>query len=363
MIQQVRSLNNAGRIRYFISVLNPLFGDNFTEFARGSNADNEEMQEARSWNYGADMPEHFEQDLKRVLENENIAKVIVRIAGGDNKDKVTYDLVLREQYANHQPIAQHKPEEKPQPVATQQPALGALGDLNAIISGLFGGLGGPEQTGLGAIMGFRDQIMKNEYDRRDMEREHQQKEQEIRNEYERAEHAKTVNSLREEGVAMKSRIAELEGELAKAKADIEKRDTQIEELEDQVEELEKMKPDNSIMGIAISGALAKAGDMLLHKHAGAVGKLLGVDKSTMLGMLDEEPETEPMEQPAATADIPPVSLESAEEDDQITTAAKEIAGYINTLTDDDKKKFVYVMRAAMQHLDEMAEQASEIMSE
>lgn len=357
----VESLNRAGRIRYSMHVLNPTLGHEPVQQHRGSNADNNEQAVPQNWYYGSEMPTKFREQLTELVNNPSVAKIFIDIKDGASQQKAKFEIVLRDEYTNYpQPQQQMQPAQP-----TQQPAqpmggsIFGMDNMNDFFTAMFGGLSGTERSGLGAVIGFRDQLVKNEYERRDAEREHLAGIERVRNEYERKELDRQLADVRKERDDAKSQVRELEEKLRRAERDIEKKEDEIYDLEEKVTELEKMKPEHSLMGVSLTGIGTKVVETLAMKHAGTLGKLLGVDKESMLGMLQADNE-EPMPMPQQSEQCT-VTMDGDE--NPRAARVESLRTLIYSLSEDEFEAFWSVICFIDENRDKMMEMGKKLMGE
>ena len=282
IVSTVRSLSSSGnRLRYYISVFNPSISSKPIEMYKGSNADNSKVDAQQEWYYGADMVQRLAEQLHDAVDNQSNVRVEVVLKDGASKEICKFQIVLREEYADNVPTyTATQPQQQP------QQSIQGLGSLNELLGMAFGGLGGAEATnGLGAILGVRDQIIRSDYERRDTERKH---------DYECRDYQRRIDELTEQV----QRLTEENKQIAILTEENKR-------LSEQVAEQEKSN-EPTIAGIALSGVAARAAETLLLRHAGTVGKLFGVGKDEMLGMLtgdlsEEQSEEQSMPQPQVVA--------------------------------------------------------------
>ena len=320
IMQTVRALANGNRIFYSLSVFSPSISSKPIELYRGTNATSESKFMPKEQCYGDRMVEQLESDIRSAVENTSNVRIDLKIKDGKRADVADFQIVLREEYSDNtytQPAPQPQiiaPQPAPQQQQRQETIQG-LGSLNELINTAFGGLGGVESQGLGAIMGVRDQLLRTEFEQRDTQRAH---------DYERRDLQRKIDEANAANERLQKQLDEQAAQL-KALAELTE---QNRSLKEQVAEYER-KNSPSIAGIALSGVAARAADMLFMKHAGTIGRLFGVDKDTMLGMLagDEEEEEQPQpqqqyyQQPAA--EQPTVTVEGADDEGEGTTEVYE----------------------------------------
>ncbi len=99
-----------------------------------------------------------------------------------------------------------------------------------------------------------------------------------------------VNNRKLERDEARREAEELRKQIEELRTKIDDMQKQMEELQDENTELQKLRPKNSMLGISISELgstlLAKGLQKTVRANAGLIGKLMGVDKDTMLGMID-----------------------------------------------------------------------------
>ncbi len=369
IIENVKALSlTGGRIRYFISVFNPSISDKPVEVFKGSNADNTNLAQPQDWNYGAQMADKFAEHLNAAVSNPSNVKVGVIIKGGGGEEKGKFTITLRDEYGEFpmqdydRNITPHTSEAQPQ--QPQPQTMQGLGSLNELLGMAFGGLNGTQEGGgLGAILGVRDQLIRNEYDRRDMQRQyqHEREADNLRLEFERKNTQKQIDDLRTERDQYKKECDQLKGELNSAEATIKSKDAEIAKMNTRVDELEAMKPEASIAGVALTGVGARIAETLLLKHAGTVGKLFGVGKDEMLGMLTEDNTAEPeptAPQPTANISAPAVVVNG--DDEPTDERLASIRLFFDSLTDEQRNDFYTLVLFVDENRDKLHQMALSI---
>lgn len=337
IISNVSALAASGsRIRYYIFVFNPSISDKAIEVYRGSNADNATLEKPQDWYYGERMGEKFAEQLNTVVSNPSNVKVAVTIKDGSNNVKGQYNITLQEQYENFRmqdPDSAVVPQQQQQP--QQQNSLQGLGSLNELLGMAFGGLSGTQEgSGLGAILGVRDQLLRNHYDR---------EVDSIRQDYERKQNEREIDELRKERDNYRKKVEELNRECDDLKREFDNQTRELEDAEERIEELEKMKPEASVAGVALTGIASQVAETLLLRHSGTIGKLFNVDKDAMLGMLTDDLKKKPEEQPqqaVPTMDAPIVVSEGTDgtnepQDERV----KRMQSLFNSLSEDEQSDF------------------------
>lgn len=333
IIDTVQSLSQAGRIRYYINVVNSALGRNPIEICRGSNADNNNVEKQQKWYYGDDMIHKFAEHLKQAVANKSHSKVHIIIKDGGNTVKGEYNIILKED---------DTADEQTSPVGGYPAAAQGLAFINDLLGAAFGGLGGTEQNGIGAIIGVRDQMLRSEYEKRDMERQHKIENEAIRAEFEHERAQKELEDIKSERDKYRQKAEELQNEINQSKVALEERNHTIDKLQERVDELEQMKPEASIAGVALTGIATKALEALALRHAGTIGKLMGVDKEEMLGMLTGDLQ-EPQPTVAESAvDTPTVEAADAPQDN-VAQYTSQLAEVLRQHDADYQRKFSQIV--------------------
>lgn len=301
-----------------------------------------------------DIVSEFKNDIDGVLRMKPLVAVRIVVFSGNKRKQhaeFIWQLMTPERryvedvsYAAIHNNTQEEPEEHPQQPLVNQPPQQQFGIPTNAMTGvlqLMGfntkGLNGPEEdnntfAGLGMIMGVRDQNMRNEYERKDIEKKNQE--------------------LQIEKAKLEAKISELQKEITSDDTYIEELETKIEELNEQISGLEKLKPEYSIAGVSLVGVLSKAAENLLKRHSDLVGSLAGVDGEYIRKAL-EKPEEIPAQQqqqtatPAADVEIAPVSKHAAE-----ITAINQI---LDKLTDTEFEQVAQLFVAISQHREIIAQ--------
>lgn len=321
--QQISGLDNR-RLYYEIQALNPQISSSFSVYFKGSNAQ-------------GPCAKQFAEQLDTLQGNDNIA--LIRVSARDSRGKtlLTSDIKIKPQFADAPVYAQPQPDNGQCVAVPQQPAAQAAQPAQAAamprldlrsIFGLLGvdvsqldGLDTDPMGGLGAVLAYRDRAIEKKFEDRERERN-----------YER---------LLDECRELKAEIRRLTDDTAAKSKEITQLRADIEDYEDQIAELEKLKPENSVAGVAISGLLASAGQALLRRNAGLLGRLLGVDRDSMLGMLDAD--TDAPDAPAAQAPAAQPSVE-VEPEDERTPDIDSVRSWLRNIPDDDFARVLDILR-------------------
>ncbi|MBR6249754.1 MAG: hypothetical protein IKR17_00990, partial [Bacteroidales bacterium] len=236
----------------------------------------------------------------------------------------------------------------------QQPMQG-LGSLETLMGIAFGGLAGTQEgSAVNAMFGVRDQLVRNEFERKaDL----------MRQDYERKQTEREINELKESRDNYRKRVEELERQNEAMSREIRDKNDELEDAESRIEELERMKPEASIAGVALTGVGAKIAETLLLRHAGTVGKLFGVEKEAMLGMLtddlNEQPETP--QQAAPTASAPVVVSEATDgTDEEQDSRISSLKVLFNSLSETEQNDFWSVVLFIDEHRDKLHQMAMSI---
>ena len=329
----LRSFASGGDARYKISVA----------YANGLTNGDAVVAKARKKQSEATFITRFEAKLDELVHSPDVAKIAVEIGDGAGRNTSTYTIVLQEAYSQGGQLqVTHHVEGGEAGDGGERSALsnppkgmfGGLGDLLTLL-GYDNGLNGTSSPAdnLGAVLSIRDQRIREEYDRRDAMREREQ-----------------IGKERDEA---KAEAARLKTELESAQRKIERLQSQLGDAQEENEELQKLKPENSVLGLSLtelgSTLLAKGLQKSVRANAGLIGKLMGVDKETMLGMIDEqgsETDTTPVATEEPAVEVEGVEVEEAKgekvENDPITRWSKQIAEYVRRLAPENMRMFSVV---------------------
>lgn len=290
IIEQVSQNDNKG-LRYEIYTLNPSLSANEQRYATGDNKGD------------LSCTKQIKSIIETLLNNNNIVKIRVVLKTLNGRVINESELVIKPTYGSS-PVfyAPQKIDSKPiEPTPQNVSQNNANPNMNLYnILTLMGfdasKLNGVDDpiNGLGAIMDIREKQIEKRYEDREKQ-----------NRYEQL-------------IVEKAKVEEKYEELAKQYQALEKENDKlndkIDELEEDIEELEKLKPENSLAGVSIVGALTNVAENMLRRHAGTVGKLLGTDKETMLGMLDSDNHAEQPQEIVENVEVKPLNERQAQID-------------------------------------------------
>lgn len=203
-----------------------------------------------------------------------------------------------------------------------------FGNVNAML-GLLGfdiGLNGADDNsplgGLGAILAVRDGN--------------------IRQQYEMKEQSRLLDVAHQDAATLREEISALKGEIATKDKTIEKLSRKLERSEERVEELEKMKPENSLGGIALKALGQSILTGVVKSNTGVISALSGIPKPTLDAAMAAQDDG--MEQYTAETDDEDVEVES---ESPRTPQLQQIETWAKGLTDDEFNRFLAIMNVFM----------------
>lgn len=203
-----------------------------------------------------------------------------------------------------------------------------FGNVNAML-GLLGfdiGLNGADDNsplgGLGAILAVRDGN--------------------IRQQYEMKEQSRLLDVAHQDAATLREEISALKGEIATKDKTIEKLSRKLERSEERVEELEKMKPENSLGGIALKALGQSILTGVVKSNTGVISALSGIPKPTLDAAMAAQDDG--MEQYTAETDDEDVEVES---ESPRTPQLQQIETWAKGLTDDEFNQFLAIMNVFM----------------
>lgn len=203
-----------------------------------------------------------------------------------------------------------------------------FGNVNAIL-GLLGfdiGLNGADDNsplgGLGAILAVRDGN--------------------IRQQYEMKEQSRLLDVAHQDAATLREEIANLKGEIATKDKTIEKLSRKLEQSEERVEELEKMKPENSLGGIALKALGQSILTGVVKSNTGVISALSGIPKPTLDAAMAAQDDG--MEQYTAETDDEDVEVES---ESPRAPQLQQIEAWAKGLTDEEFNQFLAIMNVFM----------------
>ena len=203
-----------------------------------------------------------------------------------------------------------------------------FGNVNAML-GLLGfdiGLNGADDNsplgGLGAILAVRDGN--------------------IRQQYEMKEQSRLLDVAHQDAATLREEIASLKGEIATKDKTIEKLSRKLERSEERVEELEKMKPENSLGGIALKALGQSILTGVVKSNTGVISALSGIPKPTLDAAMAAQDDG--MEQYSAETDDEDVEVES---ESPRAPQLQQIEAWTKGLTDEEFNQFLAIMNVFM----------------
>lgn len=204
-----------------------------------------------------------------------------------------------------------------------------FGNVNAML-GLLGfdtGLNGVDDNsplgGLGAILAVRDGN--------------------IRQQYEMKEQSRLLDVAHQDAATLREEIANLKGEIATKDKTIEKLSRKLERSEERVEELEKMKPENSLGGIALKALGQSILTGVVKSNTGVISALSGIPKPTLDAAMAAQDDG--MEQYSAEADDD-ADVE-VETENPRAPQLQQIESWCKSLTDDEFNQYLAIMNVFM----------------
>lgn len=200
----------------------------------------------------------------------------------------------------------------------QQKGFGATDLLGAI-------LGQPGLSGTDAIHGLlsiRDERIVNQFERKELEQ-------------------KLLEAqLREKN--LEEKIKNLEKKNATIENENEELSDTLDELERKIAELEKLKPQNSLLGVSLTGIASTVAENIIKKivlsNPDAVANILGTDKKMLHGLFEQQVEQN-NNQHNDNSEIEIEEVELSTERKQELEVIDKITEYLKTL---DRKQLGYV---------------------
>ena len=203
-----------------------------------------------------------------------------------------------------------------------------FGNVNAML-GLLGfdiGLNGADDNsplgGLGAILAVRDGN--------------------IRQQYEMKEQSRLLDVAHQDAATLREEISALKGEIATKDKTIEKLSRKLERSEERVEELEKMKPENSLGGIALKALGQSILTGVVKSNTGVISALSGIPKPALDAAMAAQDDG--MEQYTAETDDEDVEVES---ESPRAPQLQQIEAWAKGLTDEEFNQFLAIMNVFM----------------
>lgn len=266
IIEQVRQSDNKG-LRFEIYTLNPTLSSEEQRYAIGDNKGE------------ISCTKQIQSILETLLNNKNVVNIRVVLKTMNGKVISESNLPLKSAYGENSQVfipTRQKEIKEEQPKINGESNNMTLYNILTLMGFDTSGLNGIDDpiNGLGAIMNIREKQIEKRYEERDRQNRYEQ--------------------LVVEKAKIEEKYDELQKQYNSLVKENEKLYDKIDVLEEDIESLEKLKPENSIAGVSIVGALTNVAENMLRKHAGTIGNLLGTDKETMLGMLDNDNNQQPM---------------------------------------------------------------------
>lgn len=279
----------------------------------------------------------FKEKMQRFFENKDIATVTVKIHSGVNNRAKTLSIeTLRINQAPNVPIINYNvPEKKtalPQttyissnqqvvPEPSHNTANNGL-DGSGLLLGVLGveipqgGLNGPNGAEtLQSMLTFRDNI--------------------IATKLSISEKDKEIAELKAKNTELLRLSEEKDKAINTLNSNFEKLENNLLDLQDENDKLMKLKPENSLLGISLTGLgsaiLEKAAINIIKSRPKLVGGLLGVDSETVLGLLNVEQTNETTPNAHQHDDVEINPLTGTPERKQELQAVANISKWLKTL--------------------------------
>lgn len=212
-----------------------------------------------------------------------------------------------------------------------------FGNVNAML-GLLGfdiGLNGADDNspigGLGAILAVRDGN--------------------IRQQFEMKEQTRLLDVAHKDAEQLRGEIASLKSEMADKDKTIDRLRRKLERSEELVDELEKMKPENSLGGVALKALGQSILTGVVKSNTGLISALSGIPKPALDAAMASQGAEDGQAQDAPTDDDIGVEVES---ENPRAPQLGQIEAWCNSLTDDEFNRFLAIMNVFMLNKASMA---------
>ena len=293
-----------------------------------------------SYEDGALAAASVEEKMNLLLKDSQIDYIRVDMGNSRVKTKDYVEFVIREQQLNGvTPYRNGEVEiynsdtrdvRNAKAAYNQMHGNAPFGNVNAML-GLLGfdiGLNGVEDNsplgGLGAILAVRDGN--------------------IRQQYEMKEQSRLLDVAHQDAATLRDEITTLKGEIATKDKTIEKLSRKLERSEERVEELEKMKPENSLGGIALKALGQSILTGVVKSNTGMISALSGIPKPTLDAAMAAQDDG--MDQYSAEADDDGADIE-VESEDPRSGQMSQIGAWCRNLTDDEFNQYLAIMNVFM----------------
>lgn len=207
-----------------------------------------------------------------------------------------------------------------------------FGNVNAML-GLLGfdiGLNGADDNspigGLGAILAVRDGN--------------------IRQQYEMKEQSRLLDVAHKDAEQLRGEIASLKSEIADKDKTIDKLRRKLERSEEMVDELEKMKPENSLGGVALKALGQSILTGVVKSNTGLISALSGIPKPALDAAMASQGADDAQPQGGQADDDDDTEVE-VEGESPRSTQLGQIEAWCLSLTDDEFNQFLAIMNVFM----------------
>lgn len=293
-----------------------------------------------SYEDGALAAASVEEKMNLLLKDSQIDYIRVDMGNSRVKTKDYVEFVIREQQLNGvTPYRNGEVEiynsdtrdvRNAKAAYNQMHGNAPFGNVNAML-GLLGfdiGLNGVEDNsplgGLGAILAVRDGN--------------------IRQQYEMKEQSRLLDVAHQDAETLREEISTLKGEITTKDKTIEKLSKKLERSEERIEELEKMKPENSLGGIALKALGQSILTGVVKSNTGMISALSGIPKPTLDAAMAAQDDG--MDQYSAEADDDGADIE-VESEDPRSPQLQQISSWTKNLSDEEFNQYLAIMNVFM----------------
>lgn len=290
--------------------------------------------------------ERFCDTLDKTVADKYVSAVKVTIK--DTHNVRLQDLVIEKFSQDVVEAELARPKERERHAGGE--AAGGGGSLDDFAS-QFLGLMGVDTAGVRDAKGALYTVALN-FNKQNMERQFADQRREMELDYERKENSRKMGEAAARAETAERRVAELEKEKERLEAQVGKLEDELEEAVEAYKELQKVDPTNFRAGTA----LGLAGQFLLQRNAGAIGRILNIDGATLAGILSNPGQADGQDA-APPSEEPDVSV--TPEDGPRAREISEVADALRRMTDKDFARAYKSVIAFAQQARQAAPQAAD----
>lgn len=265
--------------------------------------------------------ERFCDTLDKTVADKYVSAVKVTIK--DTHNARLQDLVIEKFSQDVVEAELARPKEQERRMGGEAAGGGSLDDF----ASQFLGLMGVDASGVRDAKGALYTVALN-FNKQNLERQYNDQRRNMELDYERKENSRKMGEAAARAETAERRVAELEKEKERLEARVDKLEDELEEAAEAYKDLQKVDPTNFRAGTA----LGLAGQFLLQRNAGAIGRILNIDGATLAGILSNPGQADDQDA-APPSEVPDVTV--TPEDDPRAREIGEVADALRRMTDKD----------------------------